>query len=350
MELFAGTYIGQHPSTMAGKYLVLALDFSQVIGGDIPASFTEVVNASVSGYSDKYYEGGFLKRPVTINEKNFASSMSNMANAVELSGHKLSLIVDEVDSFANRLLLHVSREKALASPGYTEFVVREGSVLRDFGRVVKSASNTCIERMFFTGVMPVARCDAFASLNTVEDLTHTDAFEEALGFKSSDIEELLARRFPAMGPEERAKHLASIRCTCIGYRRSSSQVEALYNPQGVWFYLKQLQDKGDRMVPRMDPNIVQPVRDEVVAFLVKQAAGTFSRTLSGHRSLADDDCRWCSTSRGDERAIALPRRRHSFQSGGERLRRVSLPPGPSTAGAAQHGLLFGLPVVPIPEA
>eukprot|EP01033_Poteriospumella_lacustris_P011602 gene11602-8270_t len=121
--------------------------------------------------------------------------------------------------------------------------------------------------------MPVAWSDtSVASLNTVEDLTHTDAFQEALGFKSSDIEELLVRRFPAMGPEERAKHLASIRCTCIGYRRSSSQAEALYNPQGVWFYLKQLQDKGDRKVPRMNPNIVQPVRDEVVAFLVKQAA------------------------------------------------------------------------------
>eukprot|EP01033_Poteriospumella_lacustris_P011600 gene11600-8268_t len=153
MELFADTYIGRNPSAMAGKYLVLALDFSQVIGDNIPDSFTEVVNASVSKFSEKYYEGGFLKRPVTINEKNFASSISNMTSAVELSGHKLSLIVDEVDSFANRLLLQVSREKGLDISGYNEFVVKEGSVLRDFGRVVKSASNTCIERMFFTGVM-----------------------------------------------------------------------------------------------------------------------------------------------------------------------------------------------------
>ena len=153
------------------------MDFSQVIGDNIPDSFTEVVNASVSKFSEKYYEGGFLKRPVTINEKNFASSISNMTSAVELSGHKLSLIVDEVDSFANRLLLQVSREKDLDTSGYNQFVKKEGSVLRDFGRVVKSASNTCIERMFFTGVMPVAWSDAFSSLNTVEDLTHTDAFQ-----------------------------------------------------------------------------------------------------------------------------------------------------------------------------
>jgi hypothetical protein len=42
--------------------------------------------------------------------------------------------------------------------------------------------------MFFTGVLPVAWSDAFSSLNTFEDLTHSAAFEETLGFKSGDIE------------------------------------------------------------------------------------------------------------------------------------------------------------------
>eukprot|EP01033_Poteriospumella_lacustris_P012744 gene12744-9111_t len=41
-------------------------------------------------------------------------------------------------------------------------------------------------------------------LNTVKDLTYTAAFQQTLGFKSSDIDELLALRFPAMDPNERA--------------------------------------------------------------------------------------------------------------------------------------------------
>jgi hypothetical protein len=59
---------------------------------------------------------------------------------------------------------------------------------------------------------------------------------------------------------------------CNGHRRSAAQKEGLYNPQGVWYYLKQLQDKGKEMVPRMDPNVVQPSKDEIAAFLVKHAA------------------------------------------------------------------------------
>eukprot|EP01039_Chlorochromonas_danica_P006636 gene6636-7329_t len=222
-ELFSGTYIGQNPSCEAGRYLVLAMDFSKVRGVNITASFTEVVNASVSKFSKKYRKAGLLDEDVTISDNDFTSSLSNLATVVELSGHKLSLIVDEVDSFANRLLVQVSREKGLDNSGYHEFVKKEGSVLRDFGRVVKAESSTCIERMFFTGVMPVAWSDAFSSLNTVEDLTHTNAFQNTLGFKSSEIEELLVLLFPGMDPEERGMHLESIRNKCNGYRRSSAQ-------------------------------------------------------------------------------------------------------------------------------
>lgn len=244
-ELFSGTYIGQNPSVGAGRYLVLDLDFSDVDERDVERSFTKVVNASVYDFSRKYRKAGLLDADVKIDDQDFASSLSNLAGTAKLSGHKLSLIVDEVDSFANRLLLQVSHEKGLNSSGYHELVKKEGSILRRFGRTVKKHSSTCIERMFFTGVMPVAWSDAFSSLNTVDDLTNDPAFYDALGFKTSDIEELLVLLFPAMDPEERAKHLALIRSKCNGYRRSSSQVEGLYNTQGVWYYLKELQRHGD---------------------------------------------------------------------------------------------------------
>lgn len=283
MELFAGTYIGQNPSAKAGKYLVLTMDFSDVDEKDVHRSFTDSVNASIDRFSKKYRKAGLLDEAVTINDKSFASSLSNMASAVRLSGHKVSLIVDEADSFSNRLFLQVSREKGLGDAGYNAFIQRGVSTLRHFGRVVKSESSNCIERMFFTGVLPVAW--STDSLNTVKNLADDPAFHQTLGFKSSDIEELLALRFPAMDPNERAKHLAAIHCTCNGYRRSSSQVEALYNPQGVWFYLDQLEDMGDRMVPRIDPNVLPPVPDEVVAFLVRHAAGAFPRPYTASTDL-----------------------------------------------------------------
>lgn len=61
-----------------------------------------------------------------------------------------------------------------------------------------------------TGVMPVTWSCAFSSLNTAEDLAHDPDYHNALVFESSDIEELLALRFPAVGPDQHAKRFASI--------------------------------------------------------------------------------------------------------------------------------------------
>eukprot|EP01033_Poteriospumella_lacustris_P018608 gene18608-13397_t len=92
MEVFAGTYIGLNPSDDAGKYLVLAMDFSVVNERDVARSFTNVVNASIYDFSETYCQAGLLDKAVAIDDEDFASSLSNMASAVSLSGNKLSLI------------------------------------------------------------------------------------------------------------------------------------------------------------------------------------------------------------------------------------------------------------------
>eukprot|EP01033_Poteriospumella_lacustris_P016296 gene16296-11652_t len=278
-ELFAGTYIGRNPTASAGQYLVLALDFSKVDECRSEHYLKKLVNAAIQTFSEKYRKAGLLNEDVKIDDKYYATSIANLARVVESSGHKLSVIVDAVDSFAYKILLHVSHTCGLRAKerldigSFYQLEAWGTSVLRDFCLRL----NLCgIERTFFTGVLPVAWPTGCSSIKRVMDLTDDPAFQKTLGFKSSDIDELLALRFPAMDPNERAKHLAAIHRTCNGYRRSSSQVEALYNPQGVWFYLDQRQNHGDQMVPHIDPNVLPPVPDEVVDFLVRHAAATNS--------------------------------------------------------------------------
>lgn len=112
-----------------------------------------------------------------------------------------------------------------------------------------------------------------SSLNIVLDLTYYRAFQDTLGFKRGDVDELLKLQFPAMHPDERANHLAWIQSTWNGYCRSSFHVDGLYNPQGVWHCLQQLQNWDNRDMTRVDPTFVPPERDEMAAFLVKHAAG-----------------------------------------------------------------------------
>lgn len=252
---------------------MLCFDFSDVNEQNVAAQFTKIVNETIEEFSEKYYQLGLLYDRVTIDPTDFRASFASLARNVRLKGEKLSVIVDEVDAFANRLLMQGALLENQNVTTYHEFVKSEGSLLRRFGRTLKKHSSTCIERSFYTGVMPVAWSDAFSSLNIVEDLTHTVAFNDTLGFKTTDVEELLSTLYPTMTPAMQAKHLEAIRNKCNGYRRSSAQTHGMYNPQGVWFCLKQLRDQGDLLTMRLDPNIVQPAKDEFAAFLVKHASG-----------------------------------------------------------------------------
>lgn len=251
--------------------MVLHLDMRIVLLKDVKGTFNQAVNSRVKRFSDKYVKAGLLNKPVEVNPNSYLDTLDNFSDTVEDSGHFVFLIVDETDSFANRLLVQIGREAGLGKSAYREFVKREGSVLRDFGRAIKAEG--CYHRMFFTGLMPVAWSDAFSSLNIVKDVTHHFNFSGALGFTSADIQELLAHRFPNMNDADRGHHLNMIQLTCNGYRRSSHQEEAMYNPQGVWYYLDELKDKGENMVASLDPNIVPSARDEIAAFLVQQAIG-----------------------------------------------------------------------------
>ena len=250
------------------------MNFSSVDETNIEESFNEVINSSILKFSEKYHKAGLLDDPVEIDDKDCMSSFSDLASQVGLSNQKLSLIVDDVDAFNNRLLMKVIAEKGLNKAGYEEFRKREGSTLRHFGRVLKSESNSCLYRIFFSGVLPVRWSDGFSSsLDIVYDLTHTNAFQDTFGFKNSDIEELLTIMFPHLSAKDKKQHLKQIQEKSNGHKRFPDQKNVMYNPQGVWFYLKQLQDKGELMQPSMDPDIMNLQNDEIIAFLVKHAAG-----------------------------------------------------------------------------
>lgn len=76
-----------------------------------------------------------------------------------------------------------------------------------------------------------------------------------------------------MSAKDKKQHLKQIQEKSNGHKRFPDQKHVMYNPQGVWFYLKQLQDKGELMQPSMDPDTKNLQNDEIIAFLVKHAAG-----------------------------------------------------------------------------
>eukprot|EP01035_Chromulina_nebulosa_P036048 gene36048-48507_t len=205
-SVFEHTYIGANPTPNKSKYLVLFLSFSNVdTTGDLRENFRDHINARILDFSKRYKM--FLKEDIEISQ-NHIRSMENLFSAVEMAKEKLYLIVDEYDSFANRLLLEVDTSSAdLGRNQYLATVADKESMLRNFGNVLKSATRTVLRRMFFTGVAPMAFSDGLSSLNMVEDVSSSKFFESQFGFTEEEVTKGLGGHPRHPRPRHRRRHL-----------------------------------------------------------------------------------------------------------------------------------------------
>ena len=127
--LFRGLWIHEHPTPERGRYLVLTLDFSQVgVDGDddtLRRSFLEAVRGPVEGLLLRYRDR--IPALVDLHDAldpidDAAALNGRLSNIVSGTGHKLYLLIDEYDNFANRLL------SAGTEDVYTKLVERTGFV------------------------------------------------------------------------------------------------------------------------------------------------------------------------------------------------------------------------------
>ena len=151
--------------------------------------------------------------------------------------HKVYLIIDEYDHFANRLLS--SGDGALY-----DAIVKKTGFVRTFYAALKVATRSSVARMFVTGVSPLMLDDLSSGFNIA---THgsMDADLSALaGFTRADVERavdaFLAAR-PALGaiPElgDRDTLLRVLEEHYNGYRFSPGATERVFNSDMVLYFL-----------------------------------------------------------------------------------------------------------------
>ena len=207
-----------------------------------------------------------------INTQNHLNSIENLFDVVRRAKEKVYLIVDEYDSFANRLLLEIDTTSSDLGLGqYRSAVADKEAMLRSFGNVLKTGTMTVLRRMFFTGVTPMAFSDGLSSLNMVEDISYSPHFEMLFGFTEDEIKVGLEHVIPG-SESDIARHLEVMRDNFNGYRFNRKQVQSVFNPQMCLHYLKHLQWNGKPPCPLLDSNIASPA-DNVAQFLVKNYRG-----------------------------------------------------------------------------
>ncbi len=251
-EVFGDLWIGQHPTPLQGKFLVLYLDFSQV-GGSIEQledRFDRYCKVALDNFIDiyrQYYSEDFVKK---VLEAEYAVEKLILINS-ESKKLNLStyLIIDEYDNFTNTVL-NEQGEKVYWAITHAEGFYRD---------IFKKFKGT-FERIFITGVSPVTLDDVTSGFNIGWHISTKEEFNQMLGFSTEDVRNLFTyyRENGFIRPDADIEAIINDMkpwydnyCFAKGALETQSRV---FNCDMVLYYLRNYMTRGEAPKEMIDPN------------------------------------------------------------------------------------------------
>ena len=251
-EVFGDLWIGQHPTPLQGKFLVLYLDFSQV-GGSIEQledRFDRYCKVALDNFIDiyrQYYSEDFVKK---VLEAEYAVEKLILINS-ESKKLNLStyLIIDEYDNFTNTVL-NEQGEKVYWAITHAEGFYRD---------IFKKFKGT-FERIFITGVSPVTLDDVTSGFNIGWHISTKEEFNQMLGFSTEDVRDLITyyRENGFIRPDADIEAIINDMkpwydnyCFAKGALETQSRV---FNCDMVLYYLRNYMTRGEAPKEMIDPN------------------------------------------------------------------------------------------------
>ncbi|MDQ5911529.1 MAG: hypothetical protein QG599_3627 [Pseudomonadota bacterium] len=289
--LFGHLAIGQNPTPLHNQYFVMKWDFSLVDAqGSLPeikAALYRHVNTAIKACATEY---GWSD--IEIAPDDAVDSLSSLLIRVRQEAHRLYLLVDEYDNFANEVLM-AGRQQA----DYEALLYGEG-VLKSLFKAVKAGAGRGIDRVFITGVSPVVLSDMTSGYNVGEDIYLDDRFNDLCGFTEAEITALLQRLAAEGATWSPDEALDLMRTFYNGYCFSEEGGERLYNPTLSLYFLKALQTKGRYPLQMLDENLAMdrsklryiaelPHGEEVLAQALNGEEGILIPRLAKRFGVAD---------------------------------------------------------------
>ncbi|MFO1424339.1 MAG: AAA family ATPase [Candidatus Competibacteraceae bacterium] len=253
-RLFGGLKIGQNPTPLRNRYFILKLNFSMVDPqGDaeaITASLHGHVNGAIEAFALHYRQ--HLPAPIAVHD-DALRSLQGLLAVISATPHKLYLLVDEYDNFANEVMIGPAR----GADRYHELVESEGTIKTFFKAVKAGAEGRGLDRVFLTGVSPVVLSDITSGYNVAENLSQQPRFHDLCGFTEAELRAAVDAVAVAHGLDAAQVDtaLALMRDFYNGYRFSSRRDERVYNPTLALYFLKQWAENGAYPEQLLDDNL-----------------------------------------------------------------------------------------------
>ncbi len=187
-QIFSKLYIGQNPTPERNSYLIIHLNFSEVVGGldDYKDGLDTHCRIVFEHFCDRY---AYLLPQGTKEgmklETDAVSKLKYLCQKCTDVGQRIYLFIDEYDNFTNMILANKEHEKR-----YREQTHGEG-YLRRFFNAIKSAAGSSLGRVFVTGVSPVTMDDLTSGFNVGTNYSLEPEFNEMTGFTEEEVREML---------------------------------------------------------------------------------------------------------------------------------------------------------------
>lgn len=284
-DLFGDLAIGRAPTKRRNRYFVLRWNFSEVAATgtaeQIGQGLHRHLNACVDSFNRRY--AAWLPAPIAPIPGDGVATFRCLTAAVAATGHKLYLLIDEYDNFANELMPRGHR--ALDEDHYRALVHGEG-LLKTVFKAVKSATEEGgLDRVFITGVSPVVLADLSSGYNVVKDISRWPQCLDLCGFTANEVRLALnavadARSLPTAAREEA---FDTVQRFYNGYRFDEGQPTPVYNPTLALYFLDHLYQNGRFPENLLDANLAMdrnrieyvaslPHGDSVIAAALDDAA------------------------------------------------------------------------------
>ena len=228
-KLFKETYIGKNPTEFRNRYHILRFNFSGIDTTDYETTikgFREKCDGSIGEFINKY-NIEFYMNPEQSTEGMLNSLFVAFKN--QKQNGKIYVIIDEYDHFANELL-------SFASENFKNLMLKNGKI-RKWYEILKSGTESVVERIFITGVAPITLDSLTSGFNIDTDLTLDEQFNEMLGFTENELKELMNSQ--EISEEKQTKILPIMKENSDGYNFSRHTVAQIYNSNMSLYFLEQ---------------------------------------------------------------------------------------------------------------
>jgi hypothetical protein len=177
-SVFKDTYILDNPTPKKNSYHIMRFDFSAVDITDYERSFRNHISITLEFFLINY------KIDLNLNFDNPIDCLEKILKYFQSTDKQLYILIDEYDNFVTKLLID-DMEK------YKNIVTSKSAIYKEFFSMLKVGTTMSIDKIFITGVSPLALYDVTSGSNIGKNISLNEKYNDLVGVTKKELLEMI---------------------------------------------------------------------------------------------------------------------------------------------------------------